>query len=61
MKTDKEHVATGGGQCPKCGSDNIVGEQLTVDSGSCFQPVSCLDCHFSWKDTYQLVGYEPEE
>lgn len=62
MKTNKEHIAAGGGQCPKCSGDNIVFSELrTVDSGSCSQPMSCLDCNFSWKDIYQLIGYEPEE
>lgn len=42
--------------CPFCQSTQIAGEQLEVNDGSAFQPVSCLSCGKDWEDNYTLTS-----
>jgi len=43
--------------CPFCGSDNISGEEISIEGNEAWQEVSCNDCESSWQDIYELVGY----
>lgn len=46
------------GVCPNCRSDQIEGGHVTVESGECFQRVSCAVCGGSWCEVYLLVRVE---
>lgn len=59
--SDREYVRSSGTKCPVCRSTQISGEQLEVDAGTAWQPMKCSDCHATWNDTYQLVGYNELE
>ena len=56
--TNEEYVEAGGCKCPKCGSSDISGDSIEVDSGGAYQEVGCSECGHSWRDVYTLVGYE---
>lgn len=45
-----------GGKCPFCGSEQIAGGSVTIDSGCAGQKVWCNDCGAEWHDEYELVG-----
>lgn len=53
MKTNAEHAAGGGQNCPVCGSGNIDN-----DGGQVRQLNYCMDCPAEWNDVYQLTGFE---
>jgi len=55
--SDDEYVAKGGGICPACGTDEIVGDAIDVDGPSASQAVHCCCCSAEWTDKYQLQGY----
>ncbi len=55
--SDEEYVAAGGGKCPACGSREIEGGSIEVDSTIAWQSVRCNDCGAGWNDTYALTGY----
>ncbi len=57
MITPKQYVEKKGGECPCCGSGNLSGDSVTIETGKAFQPVGCNDCNASWCDTYVLTGY----
>jgi len=57
MITSKEYVKQGGVVCPNCGSHDICGESIEVNSGGAFQTISCNDCEAVWVDNYKLTGY----
>lgn len=44
--------------CPFCGSEDISGGSIEVDSGGAWQEVCCANCSNNWYDLYQLVGYK---
>ena len=58
--TSEEYVKIGGTVCPFCGSDNVSGTEIDVDSGCAWQDAGCDDCHKSWRDQYVLTGYNPD-
>ena len=43
-------------ECPFCGSGNISGDSVEIESGVAYQLVSCNECERDWTDWYQLVG-----
>lgn len=55
--SDEDYVAAGGGKCPACGSREIEGGSIEVDSTIAWQSVRCNDCGAGWNDTYALTGY----
>ena len=54
----KAYMDSGGSNCPVCGSDQISGDLLEVDSGSAWQPMGCQECDAYWNDVYNLVDIE---
>jgi len=46
-----------GSTCPNCGSDQLEGNAIYVDTGSAYQEVSCTNCGSTWDDEYELTGY----
>lgn len=48
-------------KCPFCGSPDIEGRLVEVDSGSCWQPVSCVHCGRRWEDIYKLVDVQARD
>ncbi len=54
----KEHYLTHSAHCPFCGSDDILGEHVTIDCGGAYQEVSCIQCKRRWYDTYTLTSVE---
>ena len=61
MKTQEEHIENGGGNCPKCDSDQIEGRNISIDNGFANQKMSCLDCDAEWIDFYHLTSFQMEE
>lgn len=59
--TPDQYRDSGGVRCPNCGSENIEGQGVEVDQGSCYQPCGCNDCDAEWNDVYQLLGYDDLE
>ena len=57
-KQKKDYIKSGYSKCPKCKSDDIDGGMVEVDAGTCWQPVSCNECHLEWSDIYTLAGIE---
>lgn len=53
MKTQEEYIEDSG-ECPRCGSDEIEGEEITIENGQAFQDVSCFQCGLRWQDQYLL-------
>lgn len=51
-----EYIRGGGNVCLHCGSTEIEGEFVRVDSGCAFQPVHCNDCGQDWEDVYELAA-----
>ena len=60
-KEQKEKYLADSGFCPFCGSDQITGEHLEVESESAWQPISCNVCDKTWKDVYTLTDVETDE
>jgi len=54
---DKKHVACQGQKCPKCGSEAISGDEITIDTGHAIQEMGCGDCDATWNDVYALIGF----
>lgn len=53
----RRHAQTQGMYCPKCGSDEIEGNEVTTGNGMATQEMGCLVCGATWTDTYRLTGY----
>lgn len=53
--TNEEYVAEGGGECPDCGSGDIVGGFIDIEAGTATQRVNCNDCGQEWVDSYKLT------
>lgn len=43
---------------PECNSEDITGDFVEIDVGSCWQPCHCNECHWEWNDIYKLVDME---
>lgn len=54
--TQKEYLENPN-HCPKCGGENIIGNEVTIESGAAFQFVGCNDCDATWTDVYVLSRY----
>lgn len=59
--SDEEYVNRGGGQCPKCGSEEITGYDVDIEGKYATQKTSCDSCGEAWYNVYQLVGYSNVE
>lgn len=42
--------------CPACGSDNVEGQSVDIDSYGAQQEVMCSACNAVWSDDYTLTG-----
>ncbi len=56
--TNEEYVNYKGTKCPHCQSHNITAESIESDGAIAWSTVECEDCGETWRDVYQLVGYE---
>ena len=56
QKQANEYVAGGGGNCPHCGSEQIVGGSIEIDAGRAYQEITCQACEASWVDGYTLAS-----
>ena len=56
----KKYVEEGGVSCPGCGSEDIVGGDISVDTGIASQEMSCNECDLEWTDQYTLTGVSQE-
>ena len=54
----KDYIKKSGVCCPACGSDEIEGGFVEIDSGHAWQPVGCNECDAEWNDIYNLVDVE---
>ena len=51
-----KYIKTGGNSCLNCGSGDIEGGSVEIDSSYATQEVSCNECGYAWKDEYTLTG-----
>jgi len=58
MKLNKEKYLKNPGNCPYCGSEDIVGESIEIEGATSKQKVSCSDCYKEWNDIYTLSDVE---
>jgi hypothetical protein len=47
-------------KCPYCGTRDIVGESVEINSSAAYQEVVCQVCEKRWLDLYKLFGIEEE-
>ncbi len=66
MKTEEikpidvaKYIADEGASCPHCGSDDIEGDEVTIESCKAFQDMCCMECGAEWRDYYTLSGANP--
>lgn len=59
--TPAQYAQERGSICPNCGSDEILGGPVDIDSGGASQRCDCTACDASWTDVYVLAGYEDLE
>ena len=53
---DRESYIRGKGLfCPFCGSDDIGGGFVNIETGEASQEMSCTRCNGRWQDLYKLV------
>ncbi|QIB67138.1 hypothetical protein [Kineobactrum salinum] len=52
-----QYLEKEGEHCPTCGSNDLQGGSVDVDSPHASQPMSCGDCRATWTDQYQLTGF----
>ena len=56
---DREYVIQGGLVCPFCRSHNVeCATRMKGEARQCSQDIRCLDCKRTWRDIYELTGYE---
>ena len=55
-KQAEAYVHSGGNRCPACGSDDIEGGDMEIDSAGAGQVVNCHACGADWVDCYVLVN-----
>jgi hypothetical protein len=55
--SEDQYRAAKGNRCPFCGSREVEGGKLQVDGPHAWDESSCLDCHATWKSSYELTGY----
>ena len=57
--TDEQYIKASGLQCPTCQRYEVTSVgHVETDNGSAWQEVSCDYCKATWKDIYQLTGYD---
>ena len=49
-----KYIKGGGNHCLSCGSDEIEGDSVNIDSNTAAQEISCNECGSTWKDIYEL-------
>lgn len=59
--SQKDYVERHGNHCPVCGSDMIYGEAAETGNGRSVQEMGCHQCHATWNDVYQLIGFSDLE
>ena len=52
----KKYIENGGNCCPHCGSGDLEGGAVEIDSRIAWQKVWCLECDHSWIDNYTLTS-----
>jgi len=55
---DKKKYLLADTRCPYCGSNDISGGFVEIDSGEANQKIDCMDCGKRWRDVYRLVDME---
>lgn len=56
--TQKRDYMDAPSRCPRCHSEDIVGDSVTIDDGGAWQEVGCNECGAEWHDIYKLVDIE---
>ena len=51
-----EHIKNNGTRCPKCGSEEIIGDEVTTGNGEASQEMSCNECGARWHNIYKLTS-----
>lgn len=57
-ETRKAYIESGATKCPHCGSEDLDGKGVDIDSGTASQEVMCTDCGEGWVDIYTLTHVE---
>lgn len=60
LKSGAEYVAEPE-YCPRCGSDQIIGDSFESEGMTAWQRITCNACDLSYQDTYHLAGYLVED
>ena len=57
--TEREYLLHQGLVCPSCGCDqpNSLGDP-DFDGPFVIDPIICPECDATWRDVYQLIGYD---
>lgn len=45
-------------ECPLCGSHEITGGHVEVETGQAWQQVTCDRCGARWNEIYNIAGVE---
>ncbi len=45
-------------KCPRCGSEDLTWDEITVDGKIARQEAGCGICNFEWYDVFRLTGWE---
>ncbi len=41
-----------------CGSNSVDYGSITIDTASCYQRATCMECGLEWYENYQLTSVE---
>jgi len=58
------YIQEGGIRCPSCYSNEIQGDQLSIEAGKASQTMFCLSCHATWIDIYilnNIIDFQPNK
>lgn len=57
MISQKSYIESKGNICPNCKGGDISAERAEVEGTVAWCSVHCVECQFSWQDTFTLIGF----
>jgi len=61
LASQEDYVEGGASTCPVCYNNNLVAGEPKLGDTSISVRVHCEDCKATWRDNYQMQGYEELE
>lgn len=58
---EARYIKTGGSHCLYCGSHDMSGSHVCVDTNIAWQEIHCCRCGATWQDVYDLVTVDKLE